>query len=146
MRANLYLLSLPLLAVSLSAGADIYRCTGASGEPSFSHRPCAAGSAVVPIDKPAPARSAGGLRPGEKSWLQAREREKRRLNRRRTSSRAAASTRTGAGDRRAHQCLRKRRALDAVKADLRRGYRPAQGEKLRRRRRSYQDYLDAFCS
>ena len=146
MRANLYLLSLPLLAASLSAGADIYRCTGASGEPSFSHRPCAAGSVVVPIEKSAPARSAGGLRPGERSWLQAREREKRRLEQHRAPARAAASTRTGGGDRRAYQCLRNRRALDAVKADLRRGYKPAQGERLRRRRRAHQDYLDAFCS
>ena len=42
--------------------------------------------------------------------------------------------------------LAQQRALDAVNTKLRRGYRAHQGEKLKRRRRSYRDYLATFCS
>jgi hypothetical protein len=145
MRVRTYLFGLPLLAVSLAAAADIYRCTGTHGEPSFSHTPCANGTRVTQLHSPPTTTRGSGLRPDERAWLQARAREKRRVQHKARPRGGATASRRDT-DRQAYRCLRKRRALDAVKANLRRGYKPAQGEKLRRRRRAHEDYLDEFCS
>jgi len=138
-----------LLLLGFSARADIYRCGGDFGEPSFSQRPCADGSTLVvqQVSPSATAASASGLRPGERAWLEQRKRAGRRHggvkkpNPRRTQAEARRVAKV-----QAHRCRSKRRSLDAVKAKLRRGYKAASGEKLRRRRSAYEDYLATFCS
>lgn len=136
-------LHLSLLGAVLPAQAQVYRCSGPSGEPLFTQQPCGEALSLevgAAADTNAPS---GGLRPGELSWLKARERDRRKAShrpKRRSAARAAAA------ERQAYQCQRKRRLLDAVKAKLRRGYKPTQGEGLRRRRQGYEDYIAAFCS
>jgi hypothetical protein len=49
-------------------------------------------------------------------------------------------------DRQAYQCRRKRRDLEALDAELRRGYKAARAPALHRRRQAYRDYLATFCS
>lgn len=134
-----------ILSGALIAGAsaaEIYRCTGESGEASFSQLPCAAAGTIVIPESRESSSSVGGLRASEQAWLKARER-KRSAPRRQT--RETAEKRTAAKARQAYQCRRKQADLDAIGAKMRRGYKPAQGEKLRRRRRAYEDYLAAFC-
>jgi hypothetical protein len=137
-------LHLSLLGAGLPAQAQVYRCSGPSGEPLFTQQPC---GEAVPLDGAAAPVAAGapasGLRPGELSWLKARERDRGKAAHR-PKRRGAA--REGVDERQAYQCQRKRRLLDAVKAKLRRGYKPTQGEGLRRRRQGYEDYIAAFCS
>lgn len=126
-------------------GASIYRCEGDSGEPEFSQQPC--GESVTRIAGPGQRgdRPGGGLRASERAWLAARERAlgppAAKTDARRRDSQSAE-----AAARRAYQCRRKRRQLDELNADMRRGYKPASGERLRRRRAAYQDYLASFCS
>ena len=124
--------------------AEIYRCVGDSGEPSFTHLPCAQGSTL----KVPPAAAAGGagsgLRPAEQAWLAERERERRPA--RTARPRAEPAKHRNKARVQAYRCRSKRRSLDEVRARLRRGYKPAQGEKLRNRRRAYEDYLATYCS
>lgn len=135
---------------SAAASPDrVYRCVGESGEPAFSQRPCSAAAAPV-VTLPQRASPTGsGLRASEKAWLAQRRSGREAGGRAASGSRDAARRGRGSDSQKAseqaYRCRQKRRALDAVKATLRRGYKPAQGEKLRRRRRSHEDYLAAFC-
>lgn len=130
-----------LLIVGLSIGPasanDIHRCVGAAGEPSFSHHRC--DSAAVAVSPP---RSVAGegLRASERDWLA------NRAAQRGAASGPAKVVDRADRERAAHRCRQKRRALDKVRAKLRRGYKPAQGERLRRQRRAHEDYLSTFCS
>ncbi|MCB1785936.1 MAG: hypothetical protein KDJ33_06770 [Gammaproteobacteria bacterium] len=120
--------------------AEIYRCEGESGEVLFSGRPC--GSPIA-LSTERPEGVAQGLRASEREWLAARD------ARRAPAPRRARETRSGRGNGRsdkAYQCRRKRSQLEALNAQMRRGYKPGRGEKLRRRRSAYEDYLAAFCS
>jgi hypothetical protein len=146
MRISELYLSLSLLLSASTAGAEVYRCAGEFGEPFFSQRPCRGGAAVVIRTGPADVAPGPGLRPTERAWLAERERAQGRSSaaKRRVRQDHAAIERKA--KKQAHRCRSKRRSLDEVRARLRRGYQPAQGEKLRRRRRAYEDYLATFCS
>ena len=127
-----------LLFAASGVSADIYQCEGEHGETVFSQIPCGSTARVSVRSRPSPAAS--GIREGEAAWLAERQRQRDAKQSRRVVSRAAP-----ARSRQAEQCTKKRLALSSVNAELRRGYKPAKGEKLRRRRRSYEDYLSAFC-
>ena len=135
-----------LAAAGVSSGvvpaAEIHRCIGASGEPSFSHRPGAAATILsMPTSVPE-AQPAQGLRASERAWLEGRERRAAPQKRPRSRSATAGAP----AKKQAYRCRNKYRALQDVKAKLRRGYRASQGDKLRRRRRAHEDYLATFCS
>ena len=132
------------LALLSPVCAEVYRCVGDSGEPSFTHLPCAAGSTSIVPPAAAAGGAGSGLRPAEQAWLAERERKRRPA--RRPRPRADPATSRHKVRTQAYRCRSKRRLLDEVRARLRRGYRPAQGEKLRRRRRAYEDYLATYCS
>ena len=145
MRISELCLSLSLLLSACTAGAEVYRCAGEFGEPFFSQRPCLEGSTVVIRPGPADVAPGAGLRPAERAWLAERDFAQGRnsaAKRRARPDQAALKRKTKT---QAHRCRSKRRSLDQVRAKLRRGYKPAQGEKLRRRRRAYEDYLATFC-
>ena len=135
-QASIILICTLLLAGS--AGAQVYRCTDSSGEVTFQDVPCSGGSLVMfqPVQA-----APQGIRASERRWLRQREQQARRKNR--------AAPQRGASERQARQqqqrCWKKEQQLDKVRARLRRGYKPAQGEKLRRQRRSYEDYLSRYC-
>lgn len=129
--------------------ADVYRCVGESGEPAFSQRPCGSTTAAISQSRPQSAPASPGLRASEKAWLAERQAKQRAASRSRPSGRHKAkrgrSKTARDAAKQAYRCRQKRRALDAVKSKLRRGYKPGQGSKLRRRRRGHEDYLAAFC-
>ncbi len=122
-----------------TASAAIYRCTGETGEPEFRQQPCG-GTAIAPATAQG---GAAGVRASERAWLKARERADRRKAK--PPAGKSPSQGTEKARKQAYQCTRKRRALDAVNAELRAGYRPAKGDRLRKRQRAYRDYLRAFC-
>jgi hypothetical protein len=142
MRASGYLVLFMLLP-GLASPAEIFRCQGASGEPEFRQRPC--GESTMPLPLPRDAPPATGLRASERAWLAAREQGPRRdVQKPRRAGRSEARDAQSAA-RRDYQCRRRQRQLEEVRADLRRGYAPARGERLRRRQRAHEDYLSAFC-
>lgn len=140
----LRLLTLVFLGALVTAGhgAEIFRCTGTDGEPLYTQIPCDAATSVVRPLADGPG-AATGIRDSERAWLESREHADRREARPASRTRAGSSPGAQARDR--YLCREKRRALDAVKAKLRRGYKPGQGERLRRRRASYEDYIEVFC-
>ena len=146
MRVSVLCLGLSLLALAWTAGAEVYRCAGEFGEPSFSQLPCRGGSTVVTGTGTAKVAPGPGLRPAERAWLAERERTRRRYSAGKRRARPDQATIKRKAKTQAHRCRSKRRSLDEVRARLRRGYQPAQGENLRRRRRAYEDYLATFCS
>jgi hypothetical protein len=121
--------------------ADVYRCTGPSGEPMFSQSPCAGSGTSTSIRTGPPVESASGLRGAELDWLARRERERAQAAGRRPRSGSAQAT----GKPRGNDCERRRLSLDDINARLRRGYKPAQGERLKQRRRVIEDYIDTMC-
>jgi hypothetical protein len=125
-------------------GAEIFRCTGPDGEPLYTQIPCDAPTRIVrPLADRPPAGVPAGIRASERAWLESRERaapSQPAPDRRRG---ATAGTAEPSPD--AYACRQKQRALDAVKLRLRRGYRPGQGERLRRQRASHEDYIAVFC-
>ena len=131
------------IGVPVSGGAEVFRCTGSSGEPLFSQVPCGEDVTVVvgPRARQEPAR---GLRAAETAWLDQRARQRKSRSGRKQSVANASASRQSAAVR-AHRCLRTRRDLETVNAKLRRGYKPSEGEKLRGRRQRYEDYLSSFC-
>lgn len=131
------------IGFSLSGAADVYRCTGSSGEPLFSQVPCG-GTETIVVRPRSSGKSAQGLRASEKAWLNQRAQQAKRPT---GDNQLVAKASPGRKDAAvaAHRCLRTRRDLDGINAKLRRGYKPSKGETLRRRRQRYEDYLSSFC-
>jgi hypothetical protein len=145
MRTFFHLIILALPLSGLPVCADVYRCSGSSGEPSFSQRPCGSDSTIVVTERVARSGQAAGLRPGERAWLEERARLAGKGRRTGTRKPVSSDRAKRKSQDQAYRCRKKRRDLDSVNARLRRGYKPAQGEGLRRRRAAYEDYLNAFC-
>ena len=136
-RAFAAIIILFITSASAFAAERIFRCVGADGGISFQRTQCAAEGAPIVVDS-----VQGGwtsLREGEKSLLKSyRERDARLRQRSRKAARKTRSGETTA-------CWNKRKRLDAIQARLRRGYKPSQGESLRRKRDNYAEYLKKFC-
>lgn len=126
-----------LTPASAFAAEQVFRCVEADGGISFQRTQCAAEGQAIVVDS-----VQGGwtsLRAGEKSLLKSyRERD---TSLRQRSRKAAGKTKSGETT----ACWNKRKRLDAIQAKLRRGYKPSQGESLRRKRDNYAEYLEKFC-
>jgi len=131
------------LALTAVGAADVYRCTGDAGEPMFSHTPCGDAAETRVALPPAPASAASGLRASESAWLRQRAvaRDKGRASPGRRTSKPQKRV-----EREGYRCRNTQRKLDRVRQRLRQGYKPSQGDTLRHRRRTYEDYLSTFCS
>lgn len=122
----------------LADETSVYRCTDPDGAIELSQFPCPAGTEEreVRVED----RKTGWTPPRVES--QARRRAPKAGSRK---SKAPGKSDLAAA-RRADQCWNKRRQLEEVNWKLRRGYRPVEGVKLRRRRQSYEDYIDRHCA
>lgn len=129
------MLALALLGRCPAAGADawVYRCDGSEEVVVFSDRPCS-GPEQDPYSQSAAPQV--GTRRLELDLRSTGERASR------TAPRAGGSPTVVAEVRR---CEARRQRLEQVNARLRRGYTPAEGERLRARRRELEDALRAHC-
>lgn len=126
-----------LCVLSGHALGVVHRCDTDDG-PVFQDRPCDGSTAVIADDS---AYASGtGVRASERRWLRERAASKPRKKK---GVPVAHGKREDKAQ--ARRCWQRRTRLDAVKARLRRGYKPSQGEKLRRQRREHEDYLFRFC-
>ncbi|WP_456373642.1 DUF4124 domain-containing protein [Thiolapillus sp.] len=123
-----------------ATAAEVYRCTQPDGGVSFQQQACSHEGRRIETGQ---AQSAWApLRSAEKALYQRyRKRDRERLQRKRKLRRQTAGQST-VDERR---CLLKRQQLESVSAELRRGYKAGRGEKLRRRRDNYEEYLRRFC-
>ncbi len=128
-----------ILGGGVVKATTVYRCVGAEGVPTYQQLPCAGQGGQIRLAEPAARWEA--LHPGERALLEDRRSGERPRQggvpvKQRRGTTAKASERS---------CWQKRRHLDAVSAKLRRGYKPAQGERLRRRRDDLADFLSRYC-
>lgn len=145
MRWLFYILCTPVLLGGDASAAQIYRCDGSQGEPTFSQTPCGGTTESTRVAAPSRRTPAAGLRAGERAWLRARQDSRGSRPKARTAAGEGGVERQKAPKKQAYQCLRKRRALDTLNARLRAGYKAGRGAGLHQRRQSYEDYLTAFC-
>ncbi len=135
----------PLLAVTLflsfthASASKVYRCPQADGGVLFQQTACSQGE-VLRIESPAVGWS--GLRPAEKAQLQ-KDRPPTADKARSAAARGSQTDWQGRGESKA--CWGRRQRLEKARAKLRRGYAPAEGERLRRQRDEHEDYLRRFC-
>ncbi len=146
--SRLFYYTIFLLAnlVGCSFATSIYRCTGSDGIPVFSQVACSPDATVVTPSvesSPAVVPDSAGLRDSERAWLKQWEKQRRSRILRGAGVNRSKQYRQSTGSE--QRCLGKRQQLARISARLRRGYKPSQGEKLRRRKGEYQDYLNAFC-
>jgi hypothetical protein len=59
--------------------------------------------------------------------------------------RARSPDADGSRDKRDEKCFKKRQQLEDINWQLRRGYKPSKGDRLRHRRRAYEEYLRRYC-
>ncbi|MBK1630961.1 hypothetical protein CKO31_09450 [Thiohalocapsa halophila] len=133
-------LALLTLPGSLAAQAQVYRCTSADGSIEFRQHPCAERqrSRTVKIED---------TRTG---WVPPKPAPEPKSKSRGPAGRESAASRRRAGrssdeHKYAERCWRKRQQIQRINNELRAGYRPARGERLKDRRRQYEAYVNEFC-
>ncbi|MEA3275483.1 MAG: hypothetical protein U9Q81_09400 [Pseudomonadota bacterium] len=125
-------------AVDLGAQTRVYRCTNSLGEIEFRQHPCdsdMSGREVTVEDRKT------GWTPSELPSEAGADRTKKP----RGNPRTAASKQPAPAARNEEQCWKKRQLLDEVNWKLRRGYEAGKGVVLRRKRKTYEAYIDRFC-
>lgn len=119
------------------AQAGIYRCEGDDGHISYQQIRCHSDAEPMRLQRRKSGWSA--LRPGERALLEQYHRS------------TAAAERKSPGEvdstgMRSESCGKKRRQLEQVRTQLRRGYKLGESDRLHRNRDSFVDYLRQFCS
>lgn len=135
-----------VLAGATPAATAVYRCIGSAGEVMYSQTACGDHASTI---EARPVQAVGdGLRASEKAWLEVRARRPDTAAgaKPRKTSPAGLDPVAPTADRQAYRCRRTRQQLDALQAEMRRGYKAGRGTKLRERRTRYETYLASFCS
>jgi hypothetical protein len=117
-----------------AAETMVHRCLSPDGKIAFSQLPCARDTAQEELT--VKDRRSGWVPPAGDSARRRRPTEERS---------GGGGDDEAAQNKREEQCWKKRRQLDEVNWKLRRGYKPSQGDILRHKRRSYEDYLRRHC-
>jgi hypothetical protein len=121
--------------------AEVYRCPQENGRISFQQQACQTGGERIETGEVQSGWVA--LRKGEKSLYDSyRQHDRNQLERKKA---ALTKNRNRAKQADKRTCWKKQKQLDAVSSRLRAGYKPSQGEALRRRRDYYEEYLRNFC-
>ena len=118
-----------------SAQASVHRCTAPDGSVEFRQRACqeAHTSTQVQIED----NRTGWVPPaGDEPATAAKEKK--------TKERRSPGV-ADDKDKYADRCWSKRQQIERVNAELRAGYTPQRGVKLRRRRSEYEEYLSRYC-
>lgn len=114
----------------------VYRCVDPAGAIELRQTPC-------------PAHAHGGEIEVEErftGWVPPSAPEPPRSEPARASPKApGAGSRGGTSAKRRHECLEQQRKIDEINRALRRGYAPAEGERLRRERRGLEEHLYHHC-
>jgi len=127
-------LVIALAASRASAGA--YRCKLEDGSISYQQFPCRNAGRRLQLETRPTGWSA--LRPGERALLKGyRAKPQPPQDGPEHKRRSTAQTKS---------CWRKRKQLEALRVELRRGYKLDDSETLHRKRLNYEDYLRQFCS
>jgi hypothetical protein len=118
---------------SFSDGTSVYRCVASDGAIEFRQTPCSAGSdgGEIGIDDrktgwTPPTKAVRGPKRNDARWARSPDAD-------------------GSRDKRDEKCFKKRQQLEDINWQLRRGYKPSKGDRLRHRRRADEQYLRRYC-
>ncbi|HXH01772.1 MAG TPA: DUF4124 domain-containing protein [Candidatus Competibacteraceae bacterium] len=140
------LLALPLLQ-AWPAWGQVYRWQDADGRVHYGDRPPT--TAAQPLELEALGNGAlidGGLRPGERRWLEQIQRAEREYLRERDRAETRrARTEQQAEQERERQCRRYSELLEQVRTRLRRGYRPQEDARLHDQESRYAAERSRWC-
>lgn len=128
------------LAVPFStsgARPKAYRCVLDDGHISYQQIACHGNAKPMALKNKPSGWSA--LRPGERALLDSYRAKDAALHRKPSARQKTPAKETSS-------CWNKRKQLETVSAKFRRGYKLTEGDKLRRKRDNYEDYLREFCS
>ncbi len=117
--------------------AAVYRCLQGDGHVSYQQIRCHQNSKPLVLNHHRSGWTS--LRSGEKALLNG-YRQKDTARKRKTSNAQAATS------HKTKDCWTRRARLDAVKLQLRRGYKLEDSDKLHQQRSSHEDYLRQFCA
>lgn len=139
-----YALALMLGLATPCAAAEepgLYRCTSADGRIEFRQFPCHGRDDSLRLELND--RPSGWIPPDPSEVFQ----EDPRPEVSSAADRSADTARKAAAvdRRREEKCWKKEHQLDQVNRKLRAGYQASEGNRLRAKRREYQDYLKRFC-
>lgn len=134
-RATWLLISAALLTAwgQGMAQSTVYRCTAPDGRIEFRERPCDGRDSAQELDIP---DNRTGWVPPSPAPAEEPERKRRQAGRPKPADDQ---------DRYADRCWRKRQQIQGIENELRAGYKPARGERLKRRRREYEAFLNRYC-
>ena len=121
-----------LLAGLAHGDSWVYRCDGDDGAVTFGDQPCGGKSEAKFLQQAAPEVGSVVVDP---SVIPQRAKSKPRAARSKASAPKVSDSR----------CHAKETRLERINAELRHGYRPQRGERLKRERREVEDFLDDFC-
>lgn len=123
-----------LLSWSMQGSAAVYRCSESDGGVLYQQVPCVGGSEV-------------NLETRTTEWVTAPtiRRDRRSGSSGKRDRQAALSRAARAEARQEKACWRAEQRIDRIEWTLRKGYKPARGERLRQQRREKQAYLRKFC-
>lgn len=121
---------------------EVHRCVSADGSVSFQQQACPGVGERIETGE-VQAAWTSPRKEELRLYEQYRKRDRKRLEARRKAERRNARAARGVSDT---TCYNKRHSLEQVQARLRAGYKPSQGDGLRRRRDYLEGYLRRFCS
>lgn len=116
------------------AQAEVYRCTAPDGSLEFRQHRCDQNDSSNRLQ----------IQDTRTGWTPPAVDDLRTSGERRKQKRKTPAAQDQKADY-ADRCWNKRQRLERVNAQLRAGYRPDQGVKLRRRRSEYEAYLRRYC-
>lgn len=117
------------------AQASVYRCTAPDGSVEFRQRACQEAHVSTQVQ----------IEDNRTGWVPPAGEEPTAPTAKKRAKAQRSSKVADDEDKYADRCWSKRQQIERVNAQLRAGYSPQQGVKLRRRRSEYEDYLSRYC-
>jgi len=130
-------LFLMILAANVVADTNLYRCVAPDGKIEFRQTHCAGGAEEEEVQ--VEDRMTGWEPAKTKVEEETKDSTKSDDRKRKADKKAAARA------RQEEKCWKKKQLIKDINWKLRRGYKTSTGEKLRHRRRAYEDYIRRFC-
>jgi hypothetical protein len=122
-----------LMAAAALAESTIYRCTAPDGTVEFRQYPCHGRDEAEALD----------IRDDPTGWVPPQQAPATEDDEKPARSKRAANRNDR--DQYAERCWNKRQQIERINNELRAGYSVARGERLKRRRREHEAYLNEFC-
>lgn len=121
--------------VEATAQSTVYRCTAPDGRIEFRQRPCQGHDQAQELQ----------IQDNRTGWVPPEPTPDAAAGRKAPTPNRRSTAATANKDKYADRCWNKRQQIERTNAELRAGYSPERGERLKRRRREYEAFLNRYC-